>query len=455
MTREKLLSVLDIAEELNTGKATTKFMLKRFKKWLPCDLIDGQAFYHPDKTIKLLFIIQENLDMGMLPSKIEKKLDVLRNGNSDDFSNPSKNEDIRLNNGGLNIIESLITDIGEQQKRIAKAHEKRAEVEERKAFAIEKRAEAEEKKADAMNNIAAALQEMNRLRTGDPAARQIAHQAASIIVADETIQEDTPIELDDLSSLIQDQDNFDKTDAGPSSLLEEDAILEEFDNLSLLLDETEESDDKPDDKPDDKIDDLSELIDEDPLASAESVQLDDLSLLLDPAAAADDIPKDREQTDQPLALDDLSALIDQTDNEPAIEPSIELDDLSQLIDDSSDSGQKARDLDDLSLLITDDSLQMDDLSKLIDDPKTYKEPSSGKDEIEDTPAIKIDISPEKDLGKYKAAIMKIIIELKSDGLSVEEATDRLNKNKIKTLSGKPEWGQKAISQIYKFIESAK
>ena len=29
------------------------------------------------------------------------------------------------------------------------------------------------------------------------------------------------------------------------------------------------------------------------------------------------------------------------------------------------------------------------------------------------------------------------------------------KNKIKTLSGKPEWNPKAISQIYKFIESAK
>ena len=151
MTREKLLSVLGIAEELNTGKATTKFMLKRFEKWLPYDLIDGQAFYHPDKTVKRLVVIQKNLDMGMLPSKIEKKLDAFCDGNSDDlsnhFSSPSKNEDIRLSNDGLNLLESLITDIGEQQKRIAIAHEKRAEVEERKAVAIEKRSVAEEKKS--------------------------------------------------------------------------------------------------------------------------------------------------------------------------------------------------------------------------------------------------------------------------------------------------------------------
>jgi hypothetical protein len=433
MTRKKLLSVLDIVEELNTGKATTKFILKRFKKWLPYDTIDGQAFYPPDPTVKLLFLIQENLEMGILPSKIEEKLDALSSSDSDDllnhFSSPSKNKDIRLSNDGLNVLESLINNIGEQQKRIAKAHEKRAEVEERKAFAIEKRAEAEEKKAEAMNNIAAALQEMNRLRTVDPAARQIAHQTVSMIVTDET----------DI-----------RTPENSSSQL---------DDLSLLLDNKKEPDDKPEAKPDVKpdeiIDDLSKLIDEDPLIPAESMPLDDLSLLLDPAAPADNIPQEREQTDHPLALDDLSALIDhQTDNEPATEPLV-LDDLSKLIDDTSDSGQKSQGLDDLTLLISDDAQQMDDLSQLIDDPKAMEEASSDEDEPDKTPEIKIDISPEEDLGKYKAAIMKIIIKLKTDGLSVEEATDRLNKNKIKTLSGKSEWGQKAISQIYKFIDSAK
>ena len=51
--------------------------------------------------------------------------------------------------------------------------------------------------------------------------------------------------------------------------------------------------------------------------------------------------------------------------------------------------------------------------------------------------------------------MKIIIGFKNDNLNAEETTNLLNKNKIKTLSGKPKWGQKAISQIYKFIDSAK
>ena len=50
--------------------------------------------------------------------------------------------------------------------------------------------------------------------------------------------------------------------------------------------------------------------------------------------------------------------------------------------------------------------------------------------------------------------MKIIIELKTKGLDIEETTNRLNTSSIKTLSGKPEWSQKAIAQIYKFIESA-
>jgi hypothetical protein len=406
MSREKLLSVMDIAQELNTGKATVKFLLKRFKKWMPFDFINGQPFY-PGETIKKLFMIQENLEMGMLPSDIEKKLDALCHSDSgsllDSFENPSQNEDIRLSNDGLALLRSLFHDIGDQQKRIAAAHEKRAEAEERKAVAIEKRAEAEEKKAQAMNNIANALQEMNALRGSDPSIRQVAHQAATIIASDETSKEgalsDAP--LDNMNQDLQ------------------------MDDLSLLIEKEKEIECTED--PSIDLDDLSELIDEDPLKSAESAPLDDLSLLLDTIPAADDTQ-------------------------------IELDDLSKLIDAPSDSGQETRDLDDLSLLIekeTSDSIQMDDLSRLIDDSNTVEDPEPDESKPEDTPALSIDISPEDDLEKYKAAVMKIIIELKADGLSFEETTSRLNKNKIKTLSGKPEWNPKAISQIYKFIESAK
>jgi len=67
----------------------------------------------------------------------------------------------------------------------------------------------------------------------------------------------------------------------------------------------------------------------------------------------------------------------------------------------------------------------------------------------------MDLSPDDDIEKYKAAIMKVILELKTDGMSAEETTLLLNKNKIRTLSGKPEWSQKAISQIYKFMTAVK
>jgi len=329
MNLEKKLSVLDIAKELNAGKATIKFLLKRFKKWLPCDLIDGQAFYSA-AIVKQLLLIHEDIGLGLLPSDIEKKLealcdsdldpDNLNSGDSDScdlsgsFVNSSQTEDIRLSNSGLTLLRSLFSDIGEQQKRVAMAHEKRAE--------------AEEKKADAMNNIANALQEMNRLRTSDPDLMHITHQAVSIIAEDET-------------------------------------------------DETNET---------------------------------------GKTAETDTEDENRE------ILDDLSSLIE---NDPP-----QLDDLSTLIDDLPEIVQPGKEL--------------DDLSKLIDDPE----------EVEDITEIKIDISPKEDLEKYKAAVMKIIIELKTDGLDMEEATNRLNRNRIKTLSGKAEWSQKAISQIYKFIESA-
>lgn len=555
MTRKKLLSVLDIAEELNTGKATVKFLLKRFKKWALPNFIDGQPFYSSE-TVKTLFFVQEKLEMGLLPSDIEKELEGSGHSDPDDLltalANPPVGEDIRMSKDGLTLLKSLFHGIEDQQKKIAAAHEKRAEVEERKAVAIEKRAIAEEKKAEAMNNIANALQEMNALRAGEPDAQQIAHQTATVIVADETDSEDTPFEPDDPLGSIQKSDDSDETDLvssmvdddklledspdideistafdqelddtlndslsdlsgseadleldNLSSLIEEDTEIEpsldsidQIDNLSLLLNETQKPDDIPDATPDATIDDLTQLIDKDLLdrgpidentgICSESEPLDDLSSLLDTASKTIDTKKDHPssdpsmtlddlsilidpssslpEADPPIVLDDLSVLIDQASPLPEAETSVELDDLSKLVDDSKEPEQPPQDIDDLSLLIdqgivsekqSNDSLEMDNLSKLIDDPKTMDESSSDPAASEGTPAIIIDISPEEDLGKYKAAIMKVIIGLKADGLSVEELTNRLNKNKIKTISGKPEWNQKAISQIYKFIESAK
>ncbi|MCP4671506.1 MAG: hypothetical protein GY857_09390, partial [Desulfobacula sp.] len=222
----------------------------------------------------------------------------------------------------------------------------------------------------------------------------------------------------------------------------------ELDDLSALIDTSSDVGESEPDKPEQDMDDLSALIDDSLSKSTEFEQLDDLSLLIDSQPGKKD-KKKSEDTKEPanefFELDDLSKLID----EPLNQKSQDMDDLSQLIDDESDNdqqpGQELDDLDNLALLIESDSPETDDLSKLIsDDP----EPAN------DVPEIKVDISPEEDMGKYKAAIMKIIIGLKTDGIDVEETTDRLNKNSIKTLSGKPEWTQKAISQIYKFIDSA-
>lgn len=411
MSREITLSVSDIAKELNAGKATIKFLLKRFEQWLPFKLIDGLPLY-PHTTLKKIILIQENLETGSLLSAIEEKLDSLSNLDTSDFNSSDlldtfvsspQNGDIRLSNDGLILLKSLVNDIGEQQKRVAIAHEKRADAEERKAIAIEKRAGAEEKKAKAMNNIANALQEMNRLRGNDPETIQIAHEAATAIAIDE----DT---------------NFQE-------------------NKKNLQDKNEDV----------QVDDLSLLIQEEQKAEPidyDLPQLDDLSLLIDSQPEITD-KKEKNKTqgpaDQIAELDDLSKLIDEPD-ESLRQDDEEMDDLSQLINEPSGRDQQPdQELDDLSSLIESDSPQIDDLSKLID---------SDLEPVNDTSEIKVEITPEEDLGKYKAAIMKIIIGLKTDGMDVEETTNRLNKNRIKTLSGKPEWTQKAISQIYKFIESA-
>jgi hypothetical protein len=358
--REKLLSVSELAHELNLGKAMVQFILKRFKKWLPCEPVNGNPLY-PAFILKKLIFIHENLEMGLLPGEVETML----NNAQDDPARPA--EDIHISNDSLMLLKSLFSEIGEHQARIAAAHEKRAAAEERKAAAIEKRAEAEEKKARAMDNIATALQQMNALRSSeaDHETRQIIHNAADILAKNNT----------DIS------ENFKET--------------------------------IPDDEPENH-----DIIEPE---NDEVIEMDDLSALVD----------DEDNKTDELPVDDLYALIDS--EEP-------LDDLYALIDDEINTGTEPEtheDMDDLSLLI-------DGLEEKADGKKTQQ-----------VPEIKIDITPEQDLAKYKSEVMKIIIGFKSDGLSVEQTTDLLNANHVKTLSGKPEWSKKAISQIYKFIESAK
>lgn len=550
MGQEKYLSVLDIASELNTGKATINYLLKRFEDHIPCSFIEGQPLY-PEAAVPILICIQKEIDAGSLPTQIEEKL---ANGTltpsdtdtslSNTISQLIPEEDIKLSSHGLTVLKTVFNEISEQQQRIAKAHEDRAKAEERKAVAIEKRAEAEDKKAAAMNNIAHALQEMNRLRSSD-AEQQIAHEAAAIIATDDAQDMDSfQDDMLDGTSFEMNESKTDELDTDINSLLDEDDLLDDFpssdvlsdeldpdkevpsheveedqpeddiplDDLSSLLDEDSTVED--DEEPDQPLDDLSSLLDEpikepasaeQPIKNNESSDLDNLYDLIDEIPETEDsISTDVESLSEPLddlsslldedmtqdspesdtkiqqpasELDDLSALIDQNDEQTPPADDDQLDDLSALISDSpstktssdSQNTEAASQLDDLSALIATDTQddspaqesqpeksnstdQLDDLSKLIEaEPEDAEKPDQP---AKDT--ITIDISPEDDVQAYKAAVMQIILKLKQeDGLSEEQTTEKLNANKIKTLSGKPKWSQKAISQIYKFIDSAK
>lgn len=85
---------------------------------------------------------------------------------------------------------------------------------------------------------------------------------------------------------------------------------------------------------------------------------------------------------------------------------------------------------------------LDDLGMLVEE----KEASSG---------IKPVITPEENFEQYKSEIINIIIQLKSQGLSVDETTGRFNDENVLTLSGKPRWSTRAIDQIYRFIDAVK
>jgi hypothetical protein len=120
-------------------------------------------------------------------------------------------------------------------------------------------------------------------------------------------------------------------------------------------------------------------------------------------------------------------------------------------------------LDDLHLLVDDiQDEPLDDLGLLVDD--TPEEPlvegDAGLDDSdllgkEETASIKPNITPDENFESYKSEIINIIIQLKNQGSSVEETTDRFNNDGVLTLSGKPRWSTKAIDQIYRFIDAAK
>ncbi len=482
MAQENFLSIKDISRELNTGTTFTKFLLKRFEAFLSPELSNGYPVFPPD-TVPLLIKIKTDIDSGKLPSNIELELskELEQNETAAAFDRLS-NEDIRVSPDGLKLIKDLFNDISRQQERIALAHEKRAAAEERKAVAIEKRADAEEKKAFAMNNIANALQEMNRLKVQDPEMMKIAHHAADTLICDDSSPEMDPIDVSEPEVLPGEPVDSDFPDfpGDEDNALENRMVLDDLsslikahppqdtDDLSMLLDETPDSAPQDDPVP---MDNLNQLLDAGPREPA----LDDLSLLVDdpkdgassPAADMDDlaslIDTSAPESGTAIETDDLSKLIDGMASTAGTQ---DMDDLSQLVDESD---KTTKDQDNLSLLIdtetkTTGETGQDDLSKLIDDPGQQQVPQDtaaqpmddlsalAKDILQ--PSLKPDITPKENLEAYKAAVMKIILQLKSDGSSAQEATDRLNKDEVPTLSGKAQWSIKALEQIYRFIDSA-
>lgn len=314
-------------------------------------------------------------------------------------------------------------------------------------------------------------------------------------------------DIDDLSLLINDNALTRQEIDDLSALIDSvSSPGKDLDDLASLLDEPEP---EPTDSPADNMDDLSKLIGSDPepldydlldyadLAAGPEDDLDDLSLLVstDTQEDIDDLSKlvgtgDHEDIDDLSKLiapprdhdaadiDDLSALIEQpAQSDPT------MDDLSLLVGDGRDVAEQ-EELDDLSSLVSDTAFSnpslskpevssiensgMDNLSVLLNDTQDsgdnkifgrIVEDTGIKEEFEENrdgkiPSIKPDISPDQDMGKYKAAVMQIIIELKGRGLTAQQTTDRLNRDGVATLSGKPAWGLKAIEKIYGFIDSA-
>jgi hypothetical protein len=86
---------------------------------------------------------------------------------------------------------------------------------------------------------------------------------------------------------------------------------------------------------------------------------------------------------------------------------------------------------------------MDDLAALLDEPAAEKKRIT-----------KPSTTPEQNFEAYKSEIIAIVVNLKKQGMDAEQATAALNEEGIRTLSGKGLWSTKAISQVYRLIDSA-
>lgn len=418
VSRERVFSVHDIIQELAAGTAFTKFILKRFHHRFSVETKAGRLWY-TEKDLGLMLWICRSLTSGMLPSQIDETLDadpdqinMQQNtdpGDAADLFSDQGDETISINKDGMHLLRSFVSDMGNHQKKIAMAHEKRAAAEERKAAAIEKRAVAEEKKAMAMHDIAAALQQMIRQGSQDPALQAVTHEAVKTVQMDDDLTRilDTPLpdsdDLDDLGALLD--------AASPDAAAAPDSPFENDPEARERLEDQGFHKDFQD-------------------VSCAAEQMDDLNLLI--TNGLDDTPCLDGDTG-PLDMDDLSLLVEPSHTD-------DLDDLSRLIDaeNGMESAENQNMVDNRAAESDRNDPPHDDLTALLDSE----------------PSLKPDISRDQDIKKYKAAVMKIIMALKSRGLDAGETAQRLNQDKVETISGKPEWTVKAISQIYSFIDAA-
>lgn len=432
MTHSKLLTIEDLIDELDMGKATLKFILHRFSPWLVTQIVNHETCY-TEPAVTTLLKIKKFLDTGILPDQVEaflaQEAEMLKA--TDKVQHPAGNQGtISVDKESVSMFKDLLQKFIEKQDRIALAQETLSRVEERKADAMEKRAAAEEKKADAMTHIALALQEMNQRHSAAPQAMEIAGRAVETLALEEAPGLDQSLldtNFSEKEQLFEDpvpmEDAFkaqDHKDFG-------DISSSDMDDLSLLVNETALTLEDID------MDDLSKLVDSDLPSSNSLDNEDDLDDLFSLVGMDTHVPKDFHED-----LDDLSKLI-----EPTFEKDVtDLDDLSALIEESEQS-QEPEAMDDLSLLVGGTG------------EKSGQMPPEVDTQVKETPVIKLDISPDQDMGKYKAAVMKIIIELKGQGFTAQQTIDRFNRDGVATLSGKPTWGLKAMDKIYGFIDSVK
>ena len=387
---KNLLSVHDITREIDAGFAFTRFVLKRFGSRFCVEVIKGRPWY-AKKDLPLMLWIKQELEAGRLPGEIETTLDADPDLHKNHPKDTSDAKAPVSEQSGENI------QIGKDGCDLIRSLFNNMEDHQKKiALAHEKRAALEERKAAALEKRAAA-EEKKAVAMGSIAAtlQQMIRQGSP----DPAIQA--------------------KTHEAVRTIHAEG-------DLTQLLDTP-----LPDSK---DLDDLADLIDSASSDQPDKKNQDDLSRLKD-------VPQ---KTDAAEDLDDLGVLITE---DPEKDASVDLDDLSLLVQPS-----ETDDMDDLSGLITAENEAGDVLTS-----------HSGQDDaplddlaalVSTKPSLKPDISRDQDLEKYKAAVMKIIMSLKTRGLGAEETARRLNQDKVETISGKPDWTVKAISQIYSFIDAA-